>query len=73
MYYCRLVDQVDDVVGSKAFISSEDASNLTFIRQLIKETLRRYPPIIRIMRTVAKDTVLGGYKIPANTDLQVQK
>lgn len=62
---------MDDVVGSKSFISSEDASELTFIRQLIKETLRRYPQIVRLNRDVANDTMVGGYMIPANTELQV--
>jgi len=58
--------EVDAVLGRQS-PSIEHAAQLTYLDQVIKETLRMYPPIHLGTRTAATDLEFKGYRIPAGT------
>ncbi|KAJ8356538.1 hypothetical protein SKAU_G00193320 [Synaphobranchus kaupii] len=60
----KLRKEVDDVIGSKQEIEYEDLGKLTYLSQVLKESLRLYPPAPGTSRWVAEDIVLDGIHIP---------
>ncbi|XP_063079355.1 cholesterol 24-hydroxylase-like [Engraulis encrasicolus] len=62
----RLKEEVDDVLGVKQDISNEDLGRLTYLNQVLKETLRLYPTAPGTSRWLAKDIVIDGIKVPGN-------
>ncbi|XP_076128851.1 cholesterol 24-hydroxylase-like [Alosa pseudoharengus] len=61
----RLKEEVDEVLGMKQEISYEDLGNLTYLTQVLKETLRLYPTAPGTSRWLVEDTVINGIKVPA--------
>lgn len=58
--------EIDAVVGNDPPTLAH-LDDLLYLDQVIKETLRLYPPIHIGNRRVSEDTVLDGYLIPAET------
>ncbi|XP_005724928.1 cholesterol 24-hydroxylase-like isoform X2 [Pundamilia nyererei] len=56
--------EVDDVIGMKREISYDDLGKLVYLSQVLKETLRIYPPAPGTSRDVAEDMVIDGIHIP---------
>lgn len=48
-----------------------DLNNLPYTLSVIKEALRLYPPIWVIARTALGDDEIGGYRIPAGTNISI--
>ncbi|NWX81415.1 CP46A hydroxylase, partial [Nothoprocta ornata] len=65
----RLQAEVDEVIGAKRHIDYEDLGKLKYLSQVLKESLRLYPPIPGTLRWTETETVVDGIKIPANTTL----
>ncbi|KAL0904798.1 hypothetical protein M5K25_026950 [Dendrobium thyrsiflorum] len=60
--------EIRDFVGSKEFVEEEDIDRLTYLKAIIKETLRLHVPVALLVPRVATDnTLLQGYEIPAGT------
>uniref|UniRef100_A0A8D0ELW5 Cytochrome P450 family 46 subfamily A member 1 n=1 Tax=Strix occidentalis caurina TaxID=311401 RepID=A0A8D0ELW5_STROC len=68
-FNCRLQAEVDDVLGAKRDIGYEDLGKLTYLSQVLKESLRLYPPVPGTVRWMEKEHVINGIRIPANTTL----
>ncbi|KAJ0789758.1 putative ent-kaurene monooxygenase [Helianthus annuus] len=67
----RLYRDIQSVCGSD-IIKEEHLSQLPFITAIFHETLRRHSPVPIIpLRYVHEDTVLGGYHVPAGTELAI--
>ncbi|KAI7729871.1 hypothetical protein M8C21_023780, partial [Ambrosia artemisiifolia] len=67
----RLYRDIKSVCGSDK-ITEEHLSQLPYITAIFHETLRRHSPVPIIpLRHVHEDTVLGGYHVPAGTELAV--
>ncbi|XP_060684202.1 sterol 26-hydroxylase, mitochondrial-like [Hemiscyllium ocellatum] len=47
--------------------TAQDFSKMPLLRAVIKETLRLYPVVPNMVRTLHRDIVLGGYHIPQKT------
>jgi cytochrome P450 len=58
--------EVDQVLGQNP-PTIENIGRLDYLDQVVKETLRLYPPIHVGNRLAAEDMCLGGYYIPAKT------
>ncbi|WP_227134702.1 cytochrome P450 [Halorubellus salinus] len=62
----RLVAEVDAVVDGP-YATLADLPALEYTRQILRETLRRYPPAAAIFRETDEQVELGGYRVPADT------
>ncbi|XP_074985968.1 cholesterol 24-hydroxylase isoform X4 [Caretta caretta] len=65
----RLHAEVDEVIGAKRDIDYEDLGKLEYLSQVLKESLRLYPPVSGTIRWTGKENVIEGIRIPANTTL----
>uniref|UniRef100_A0A8B9U0W5 Cholesterol 24-hydroxylase n=1 Tax=Anas zonorhyncha TaxID=75864 RepID=A0A8B9U0W5_9AVES len=63
----RVQAEVDEVLGAKRDISYEDLGKLKYLSQVLKESLRLYPPVPGTVRWTEKENVIEGVRIPANT------
>jgi cytochrome P450/NADPH-cytochrome P450 reductase len=64
--------EVDEVLGATVSPSFEQVHRLTYVTQILNETLRLWPTAPGFTRTPLADTVLGGrYAIPVGTSLTV--
>lgn len=66
----RLHSEVDDVLaGDRATLT--DLPDLEYTEQVVRETLRRYPPAAVVFRKTREDVEIGGYRVPEGTTLTV--
>uniref|UniRef100_A0A8C2SQN8 Cholesterol 24-hydroxylase n=1 Tax=Coturnix japonica TaxID=93934 RepID=A0A8C2SQN8_COTJA len=65
----RVQAEVDEVLGAKRNIEYEDLGKLKYLSQVLKESMRLYPPVPGTVRWTGKETVIEGVRIPANTTL----
>jgi cytochrome P450 len=59
----RLHAELDAALGGRA-PAVADLPRLTYTRMVIDETMRLYPPVYILSRKVTTDDVIGGYRIP---------
>lgn len=62
----RVVEELDSVFGDdrERPATTDDLKKLTYLEQVIKETMRMYPPAIMITREAVEDCTVQGYTIP---------
>jgi cytochrome P450 len=60
----RLKAEVHRVLGDRP-PQTEDVSRLRYVEQVIKESMRLYPPAWIISRRAIQDDEVGGYRMPA--------
>ena len=64
--------EVDGVLGTTAAPAFEQVQRLTYVRQVLDESLRLWPTAPGFTRAPFQDTVIGGrYAIPAHTPMFV--
>ena len=59
----RLESEIESVLRGRD-VAVSDMKNLCYTQQVIKESLRLYPPAWTVVRQAASDRELAGYKIP---------
>lgn len=60
--------EVREFVGKKGFLNEEDLPKLPFLKAVVKETMRLYPPApLLLPRETTETCVIDGYEIPAKT------
>ncbi|MYW67433.1 cytochrome P450 [Streptomyces sp. SID8379] len=64
----RLYEEVESVTGGGP-VAFGDLKELAYMRNLITESMRIRPTVWIFTRVAAVDTTLGGYRIPAGTDI----
>lgn len=64
----KLHEEVDNAVAGD-IPSFAETAELKFSRQVLEETLRLYPPVWLYSRTAIADDKVGGYDIPAGTNI----
>ena len=62
----RAIDEVDDVLGERR-VSAEDLTHLPYLRAVVDEAMRLYPPVWLVTRRAMEPDVLGGREIPADS------
>lgn len=64
--------EIDEIFGeSERPIAYEDIQNLTYLEQVVLETLRLYPSVPLIARKLSEDLVLDGYVVPKFTAVSI--
>uniref|UniRef100_A0A8C6SV54 Cholesterol 24-hydroxylase n=1 Tax=Neogobius melanostomus TaxID=47308 RepID=A0A8C6SV54_9GOBI len=56
--------EIDEVLGMKRDVSYDDLGNLTYLSQVLKETLRLYATAPGTTRDIPEDIVIDGIHIP---------
>jgi cytochrome P450 len=64
----KLCAEVDARLGGRP-PSAEDLGRLGYVECVVKEALRLYPPAYVIPRRARRDARLGGYEVPAGSEL----
>ena len=59
----RVHEEVDRVLGGR-IPNADDASRLVYINQVIRESMRLYPPAWLVTRRAKESVAAGGYEIP---------
>jgi cytochrome P450 len=62
----RLRAELDEVLGGRS-PTMQDLGKLPFLQQVVKETLRLYPPAWSIGRRAIEEDVIDGYRIEAGS------
>lgn len=62
----RLHHELDTVLGGRS-PTPDDIPALPYLRMVLDETLRLYPPVAMFPRDVVADDVVAGYAVPART------
>jgi cytochrome P450 len=63
-----LREEVDGVLGDRA-PTVDDLEALPWTEQVIKESMRLYPPVYMVARRAAEDTEIGEYRVPAGSEV----
>uniref|UniRef100_A0A2K6SUQ9 Cholesterol 24-hydroxylase n=1 Tax=Saimiri boliviensis boliviensis TaxID=39432 RepID=A0A2K6SUQ9_SAIBB len=58
----RLQAEVDEVIGSKRHLDFEDLGRLQYLSQVLKESLRLYPPAWGTFRLLEEETLIDGVR-----------
>ncbi len=61
----RLYEEIVGITKQERMVNEDDFANMPFLNAVVKETLRKYPPVAVLPgRIVDKDCTLAGYDIP---------
>ncbi|MFP2928619.1 cytochrome P450 [Pyxidicoccus sp. 3LG] len=66
----RLHAELDAVLGGR-LPTAEDVPRLGYTRMVVEESMRLYPPAYIFSRAVKEDDVIGGYRIPKGSWVDV--
>ncbi|XP_060181503.1 6,7,8-trihydroxycoumarin synthase-like [Lycium barbarum] len=59
-------------VGKKGIVNEDDTQNMSYLKAVIKETFRLYPPApVLVARVAVENSILEGYNIPPKTTIYV--
>ena len=61
-------DELDEVLGGRP-ATMADLPRLKFTEQIVKECMRLYPPAYGLGREAIDDCEIGGYQVPAGTQV----
>jgi cytochrome P450 len=64
----KLVRELDEVLGGRT-PTFEDLPNLPYTEQVLKESMRMYPPVPSLARIATQDTTLGGYPVAQGAEV----
>ncbi|KZV57087.1 hypothetical protein F511_05961 [Dorcoceras hygrometricum] len=68
----RAQDEVRNLVGNKGAVDEDDIPNLPYLKAIIKETLRLFPPApLSVPRETVERCNIDGYEIPPKTAVYV--
>lgn len=68
----KLVAELDEVLDGET-PTMADIPELTYTEQVVKESMRLYPPVPGIIREPVKPDIIGGYEIPAGATVRMHQ
>ncbi|XP_049344182.1 cytochrome P450 81C13-like [Solanum verrucosum] len=68
----KLRADIDNKVGNKRLVRESDLTKLPYLRCIVNETMRLYPPIpLLLPHYSTEDCTVGGYDVPKHTMLLI--
>ncbi len=64
----KLRQELNDVLQGRT-PQLEDLARLPYTDKVVKESMRLYPPAWSLARTTAKETEIGGYRLPVGANV----
>ncbi|MDN5698372.1 MAG: cytochrome P450, partial [Rubrobacter sp.] len=68
----KLLEELDNVLGGRA-PAVGDLTQLRYATAVVKESMRLYPPVWAIGREATEDCEVGGYQVPAGTQMFISQ
>ena len=65
------LDEVDAVLSGGGCATADDAKRLTYLRNVVLESLRLYPPAFLNFRSLRRPARIGGWDLPERTFVMV--
>jgi cytochrome P450 len=69
----RLLDELASTIDSNKTPTVDDISKLKFTEKVLRESMRLYPPVWTIGRTVDKDYTVGRYVVPSGSTIMMSQ
>jgi len=66
----RLREELDAVLDGRP-ATFEDLPKLVYTEQVLQEAMRLYPPVFSVARRAKEDTEIGGYRVPAGSEVML--
>ena len=66
----RLVAELDQALAGRPALSA-DLARLPYLKQVVQESMRLYPPVWGIARRANEDAEFGGYRVPAGAYVSI--
>ncbi|KAK2660685.1 hypothetical protein Ddye_007218 [Dipteronia dyeriana] len=64
----KVQEEVRNLVGAKGFVDEDDVERLSYLKDVVKETMRLQPTVpLLVPRETTEKCILEGYEIPAKT------
>ena len=60
----RVLEEIKEVLGDKPYPDYDDMAKFKYLALCIKESLRLYPSVPTIARSMTEDTTVNGHLIP---------
>ena len=70
-FLIRLRKEIDSTLGEGEDITAQDIMSMSYLTQVVKESLRLHPPTPALTRRTKKDTMIDGVMIPEDTPIMV--
>lgn len=67
----KLRNEYEQVIGENGAFTLENIMQLTYTMQVVKETMRLYPPAWVIGRRAKTDDIIDGYKIKSSNNIML--
>ncbi|GJW58776.1 disease resistance protein [Tanacetum coccineum] len=68
----KIKNEIDTHVGTERLLQENDLEKLSYLQNVINESLRLYPTLPMLLpREASQDTKIGGYFVPSGTMLMV--
>ncbi|XP_064613084.1 probable cytochrome P450 CYP44 [Liolophura sinensis] len=67
----KLYNEIEQHLPGDEPLTPEKLSKLSYLKACVKETFRFFPIGLEISRILKKDMVIGGYQLPAGTQLEM--
>ncbi len=65
----ELLQEIERKIPSKNALTAENCMALSYVQQVLEETLRMYPPVWLFTRRACRDDAIDGFEIPGGTDI----
>ena len=69
----KILDEINEVLGSKECIDFEDLGKLKYLGQVLQESLRMHPVAGGPIRVLEKELTVGGYRLPKGNNVLAEK